>query len=63
MTILGPGHREKAGVFAAGRPNKIQLDYSAVSVKAAAMQFSLAHPAVAAVIRGASRPARLPDFQ
>jgi D-threo-aldose 1-dehydrogenase len=32
-----------------------------VSLKAAALQFSLAHPAVAAVIPGASRPARLAE--
>ena len=34
-----------------------------VSVKAAALQFSLANPAVAAVIRGASRPERLAEDQ
>ncbi|USW03368.1 aldo/keto reductase [Pseudomonas pergaminensis] len=32
-----------------------------VSVKAAALQFSLAHPAVAAVIPGASRPGRIAE--
>ena len=32
-----------------------------VSVKAAALQFSLANPAVAAVIPGASRPERLAE--
>ncbi|WP_340053959.1 aldo/keto reductase [Pseudomonas sp. JAI120] len=32
-----------------------------VSVKAAALQFSLAHPAVAAVIPGASRPVRIAE--
>ncbi|MGY2288693.1 aldo/keto reductase [Pseudomonas sp. SDO528_S397] len=32
-----------------------------VSIKAAALQFSLAHPAVAAVIPGASRPARIAE--
>jgi len=32
-----------------------------VSVKAAALQFSLANPAVAAVIPGASRPQRLAE--
>lgn len=34
-----------------------------VSVKAAALQFSLAHPAVAAVIPGASRPERIAEDQ
>ncbi|HJH21503.1 MAG TPA: aldo/keto reductase, partial [Pseudomonas lactis] len=32
-----------------------------VSIKAAALQFSLAHPAVAAVIPGASRPGRIAE--
>ncbi len=32
-----------------------------VSVKAAALQFCLAHPAVAAVIPGASRPGRIAE--
>ena len=32
-----------------------------ISVKAAALQFSLAHPAVAAVIPGASRPERIAE--
>jgi D-threo-aldose 1-dehydrogenase len=34
-----------------------------VGVKAAALQFALAHPAVAAVIPGASRPARIAEDQ
>jgi len=34
-----------------------------ISVKAAALQFSLAHPAVAAVIPGASRPERIAEDQ
>jgi D-threo-aldose 1-dehydrogenase len=32
-----------------------------ISVKAAALQFALAHPAVAAVIPGASRPERIAE--
>ena len=32
-----------------------------VPIKAAALQFSLAHPAVAAVIPGASRPERIAE--
>ncbi|MFE4712603.1 aldo/keto reductase [Paenibacillus sp. NPDC056722] len=34
-----------------------------ISIKAAALQFSLAHPAVAAVIPGASRPERIAEDQ
>src|SRR5262249_1940203 len=38
----------------------ICLEYN-VSLKAAALHFSLAHPAAAAVIPGASRPARIAE--
>ncbi|MGV9289060.1 aldo/keto reductase [Streptomyces sp. NPDC003719] len=36
-------------------------DQHAISIKAAALQFSLAHPAAAAVIPGASRPSRIAE--
>jgi D-threo-aldose 1-dehydrogenase len=38
---------------------KALADLHGISTKAAALQFALAHPAVAAVIPGASRPERL----
>ena len=40
---------------------KAIADRHGVSMKAAGLQFSLAHPAVAAVIPGASRPARIAE--
>jgi len=43
-----------------GRIKDICLKYN-VSLKAAALHFSLAHPAAAAVIPGASRPARIAE--
>src|SRR5262249_54076221 len=43
-----------------GRIKDICLTYN-VSLKAAALHFSLAHPAAAAVIPGASRPSRIAE--
>ena len=40
---------------------KAIADRHSVSMKAAGLQFSLAHPAVAAVIPGASRPSRIAE--
>ena len=40
---------------------KVIADRHSVSMKAAGLQFSLAHPAVAAVIPGASRPRRIAE--
>lgn len=38
-------------------------DRHGISIKAAALQFSLANPAVAAVIPGASKPERIAEDQ
>ncbi|MEU6392374.1 aldo/keto reductase [Streptomyces sp. NPDC046939] len=40
---------------------KALADQHGISIKAAALQFSLAHPATAAVIPGASRPSRIAE--
>ena len=46
-----------------GKSRKIKAiaDRHQISIKAAAVQFSLANPAVAAVIPGASRPERIAE--
>ena len=63
--LAGGAHFEyqKASPAIIGKVEQIKAIAQAfgVSVKAAALQFSLAHPAVAAVIPGASRPGRIAE--
>lgn len=65
--LAGGAHFEyqKASPEIIGKVNKMKnlADRHGISIKAAALQFSLANPAVAAVIPGASKPERIAEDQ
>ncbi|EJR68526.1 hypothetical protein IIO_00054 [Bacillus cereus VD115] len=65
--LAGGAHFEyqKASPEIIAKVNKIKnlTDRHGISIKAAALQFSLANPAVAAVIPGASKPERIAEDQ
>ncbi|MED0934792.1 aldo/keto reductase [Bacillus mobilis] len=65
--LAGGAHFEyqKASPEIIAKVNKIKnlADRHGISIKAAALQFSLANPAVAAVIPGASKPERIAEDQ
>ncbi|MED0873869.1 aldo/keto reductase [Bacillus mobilis] len=65
--LAGGAHFEyqKASLEIIAKVNKIKnlADRHGISIKAAALQFSLANPAVAAVIPGASKPERIAEDQ
>ncbi|MGE7763098.1 aldo/keto reductase [Peribacillus sp. NPDC097895] len=65
--LAGGTHFEyqKASPEIIAKVNKIKniADHHGISIKAAGLQFSLANPAVAAVIPGASRPERIEEDQ
>lgn len=65
--LVGGPHFEYApaspAILAKVAQIKAIADRHGVSMKAAGLQFSLAHPAVAAVIPGASRPGRIAEDQ
>ncbi|MGM2776594.1 aldo/keto reductase, partial [Bacillus cereus group sp. Bce015] len=65
--LAGGAHFEyqKASPEIIEKVNKMKnlADRHGISIKAAALQFSLANPAVAAVIPGASKPERIAEDQ